>query len=55
MFNIYVVYKCFPKMREEFVKRLNDGGYIEKVRNEDGCIRYDFYFSEKDDGYVLFF
>ena len=24
MFNIYVVYKCFPKMREAFVERLED-------------------------------
>lgn len=53
MFNIYVVFKCFPGKREDFTKALNEKGYTEAIRNEEGCIRYDFYFSEKDPNELL--
>jgi len=53
MYTIYVVFKSFPGKREEYIKRLYDEGIVQKVREEDGCIRYDYYFSEKDPDEIL--
>ncbi len=53
MFTIYVVFKCIPGKREDYVKRLNSEGYIEEIRKEEGCLRYDYYFSEKDPNELL--
>lgn len=53
MYTIYVVFKCFPGKREEYTKRLNDEGYLNEIRNENGCVRYDFYYSEKNSDELL--
>lgn len=53
MYTIYVVSKCIPGKREEYIERLKSEGIIDAVRAEDGCIRYDFYFSEKDADEIL--
>ena len=53
MYCIYVTFKCFPGKREEYVKLLNEKGYLEEIRKEDGCICYDYYFSEKDENELL--
>ena len=43
MFDIYVVYTCVEGRAEEFVKRVTESGIADAIRNEDGCIRYDYY------------
>jgi quinol monooxygenase YgiN len=53
MYNIYVVFKCLPGKREEFVKRVKDEGILDKIRAEDGFIRYDYYYSAEDECELL--
>lgn len=53
MYKIYVVFKSFPGKREAFIEKLHSENIVEAVRNEDGCYRYDYYFSEKDDDEIL--
>lgn len=48
MYTIYVKFECLPKKREEFINRVKETGILEAIRNEDGCLRYDYYLSEKD-------
>lgn len=49
MYRIYVIFKCFPGKREAFVQKVQEEGIVSAVREENGCIQYDYYFSEKDD------
>ena len=53
MYTIYVVFKCVPGKREEYIQKLKSEGIVDAVRAEDGCIRYDYYFSEKDADEIL--
>lgn len=53
MYTIYVVFKCVPGRREEYIERLKNEGIVDAVRKEDGCIRYDYYFSENDKDEIL--
>ena len=48
MYTIYVVFKCFEGKREAFVDAVRREGILDAVLAEDGCLRYDYYFSEKD-------
>ena len=48
MYNIYVTFKCLPGKRESFVERVRSEGILDAIRAEDGCGRYDYYFSESD-------
>ncbi len=53
MYTIYVVFKCVEGKREEYIEKLKAEGIVDAVRGEDGCIRYDYYFSEKDPDEIL--
>ena len=53
MYTIYVVFKCVTGKREEYIETLKKEGIVEAVRKEDGCIRYDYYFSEKAPDEIL--
>lgn len=53
MYTIYVVFKCVPGKREEYIERLKAEGIVDAVRKEEGCIRYDYYFSENDPDEIL--
>ena len=53
MYTIYVVFKCFDGKREAFIDRVKSEGVVDAIRAEDGCIRYDYYFSEKDPNEIL--
>ena len=53
MYTIYVVFKCVEGKREEYIEKLKAEGIVDAVRAEDGCIRYDYYFSEKDPDEIL--
>ena len=53
MYTIYVVFKCVSGKREEYIRTLKDNGIIDSIRNEDGCVRYEYYFSEKDSDEIL--
>ena len=53
MYTIYVTFQCLDGKREAFIQRVNAEGIADAVRKEDGCIRYDYYFSEKDPNEIL--
>lgn len=53
MYTLYVTFKCVPGKREEYIETLKSEGIVDAVRKEDGCIRYDYYFSEKDPDEIL--
>ena len=53
MYTIYVVFKCVEGKREEYIEKLKSEGIVDAVRKEDGCIRYDYYFSEKNADEIL--
>ncbi|MBR2024402.1 MAG: antibiotic biosynthesis monooxygenase [Clostridia bacterium] len=49
-FTILVIYKAKSEnARELFVKELTESGVLSKIRNEDGCLAYDYYFSNEDE------
>ena len=47
MYKIYVIFKCVPGKREEYIEKLKAEGIVDAVRKEDGCILYDYYFYAK--------
>ena len=53
MYTIYVVFKSFDGKREAFVERAKTEGIVDEIRKENGCIRYDYYYSEKDPNEIL--
>ncbi|MBE6588792.1 MAG: antibiotic biosynthesis monooxygenase [Ruminococcaceae bacterium] len=53
MYTIYVIFKCLPGKREAFVEKVKTEGILDAVRAEDGCIRYDYYYSEADANELL--
>lgn len=48
MYTIYVKFDCLPQKREAFIQKVKETGILNAIRAEDGCIRYDYYLSEKD-------
>lgn len=53
MYTIQVVFKCFDGKRESFVERVKAEGVLDAIRAEDGCHRYDYYYSEADANELL--
>ncbi len=53
MFKIFVTFKCYEGKREEFTKRVRDEGIYDAILAEDGCNRYDYYYSEKNNDEIL--
>ena len=53
MFSIAVVYNCFEGKREEYIKLLEKEGIISDIRNEEGCIMYEYYFSQSNKNEIL--
>ena len=53
MYTIAVTFKCISGKREAFVERVRAEGILDAVLSEDGCRRYDYYFSESDPSELL--
>lgn len=53
MYTIYVKFQCFPAKREAFLEKMKQTGILDAIRAENGCIRYDYYLSEKDPDVLL--
>lgn len=53
MYTIYVKFTCLPAKREAFIQKVTETGVLAAIRAEDGCIRYDYYLSEKDPNELL--
>lgn len=48
-FTILVIYKAKSEnAREAFVKELTESGVLAAIRSENGCLAYDYYFSNDD-------
>ena len=47
MYTIYVKFDCLPQKRESFIQKVKDTGILDAIRNEDGCLKYEYYLSEK--------
>lgn len=47
---IFVTYTAKTGTREKFVNEIFSGNLLETIRNEEGCISYDYYYpvQEKD-------
>lgn len=50
---LYVVYHAKPGGRELFVRTLVEQGVLTAIRNEPGCLAYDYYFSAQDENELL--
>ena len=48
MYTIYVKFNCLEGKREAFVEKMRSEGILDAIRAEDGCIMYDYYYSEED-------
>ncbi len=53
MYTIYVKFECTPKKREAFINKVKETGVLSAIRAENGCIKYDYYLSEKDPNELL--
>lgn len=53
MYTIYVVFKCFAGKREGFVEAVRCEGILDAIRAEEGCLRYDYYYSDSDPSELL--
>ena len=53
MYTIYVKFDCLPQKREAFIQRVKETGILEAIRAENGCLKYDYYLSEKDPNELL--
>ncbi len=52
---LFVTYHAMPGHGAAFVEELEASGVAAKVRAEDGCIKYDYFYSAKDPDTVLLF
>ena len=50
---LYVVYTAKPGCRETFVRQIVMEGIADTIRREEGCIRYDYYFSAQQEDKIL--
>ena len=53
MYTIYVKFTCLSDKRAAFIQKVKETGVLDAIRAEDGCIRYDYYLSEKDPNELL--
>ncbi|MBQ1263945.1 MAG: antibiotic biosynthesis monooxygenase [Oscillospiraceae bacterium] len=53
MYTISVTFTCLPSMREAFIARVKQDGILDAIRAENGCVKYDYYLSEKDANELL--
>ena len=53
MLGINVTYTMKPGMREEFLRRLEEGNFRASVLEEVGCLGYDYYRSVEDEDVLL--
>ena len=50
---LQVTYTAKPDCREAFVRKIVTQGILTAIRNEEGCLAYDYYFSAQDENTVL--
>lgn len=50
---LLVTYEVKPGERENLVNAVTEAGILEKIRKEDGCISYQYYFDSTDANRIL--
>lgn len=50
---LLVTYTALPGQRDAFLQELNKSGLPERVRQESGCLKYDYYRSVDDENQIL--
>lgn len=53
MLTIYVKYTALDGCRETFLREVVEQGILTAIRNEEGCILYDYYLSAQDENVIL--
>ena len=53
MLKLSVNYFVKPGRREEFLRRIVEGGILAAIRAEEGCLRYDYYLSCQNEDEIL--
>ena len=53
MLKLSVNYFAKPGRREEFLRRIVEGGILAAIRAEEGCLRYDYYLSCQNEEEIL--
>ena len=53
MYFLNVTFHTKENKREAYLAKIKELGIDEKVRNEKGCIKYDYYFSDADKNEML--
>ena len=53
MSTIYVKFDCYHEKREAFVEAVKKEGILSAIRAEDGCIAYEYYYSDSDENELL--
>lgn len=53
MLKLSVNYFAKPGRREEFLRRIVEGGILAAIRAEEGCLRYDYYLSCQNEDEIL--
>lgn len=53
MLKLFVNYFAKPGRREEFLRRIVEGGILAAIRVEEGCLRYDYYLSCQNEDEIL--
>lgn len=53
MLKLSVNYFARPGRREEFLRRIVEGGILAAIRAEEGCLRYDYYLSCQNEDEIL--
>ncbi len=48
-----VTYTAKPGKRQDYMQALADSGILQKVREENGCLGYEFYTSAEDENTLL--
>lgn len=53
MYTIAVKFECFDNKREAYIELLTKEGIVSDIRNEEGCISYEYYLSHSNKNEIL--
>lgn len=55
-FTILVIYTAkYKGAREMFLKELTNSGVLDAIRNENGCLAYDYYYSNENETVLVLY
>lgn len=53
MLTLLVKYTAKPGCREKYADQVISSGLLDAIRAENGCLRYDYYFSVQEENVIL--